>query len=304
MAQATLSGCLVRVLDRKGDPCGVGFLADPEHVITCAHVVADAQGWPRTSETPPEDAATVEVDFPLLAPGEALTARICEWHPMREPPTAGVPEDIAVLELERAAPAGAEPPPLFLPTTADEYLWRKASLYGVPAGLDDGDHIQCLLAGRLANGRVRVNRAADQRAIRPGFSGGPVWDSAERAVAGIVVWAGKPSEDQLADMIPAEVLREVWPGLDERSRAASPYRGLDAFREGDAPFYHGPEAAIADLVRMVGEAPLVSLIGASGSGKSSLLAAGLVPRLKASDWRVVSFRPQKDPFGELSRVAH
>ncbi len=96
MAQATLSGCLVRILDRKGDPCGVGFLADPEHVITCAHVVADAHGWLRTVESPPEEAATVEVDFPLLAPGEALTARICAWHPMREPPTAGVPEALSI----------------------------------------------------------------------------------------------------------------------------------------------------------------------------------------------------------------
>jgi hypothetical protein len=41
-----LSECLVRNPERNGDPCGVGFLADPEHVITRAHVVADDQHRP------------------------------------------------------------------------------------------------------------------------------------------------------------------------------------------------------------------------------------------------------------------
>ncbi|NUR93429.1 MAG: hypothetical protein HOY71_55930, partial [Nonomuraea sp.] len=63
----------------------------------------------------------------------------------------------------------------------------------------------------------------------------------------------------------------------------SPYRGLAAFREADAALFFGREALVSTLVRELAErqadpAPLI-VTGVSGSGKSSLLRAGLVPAL-------------------------
>jgi hypothetical protein len=83
----------------------------------------------------------------------------------------------------------------------------------------------------------------------------------------------------------------------------NPYRGLAAFREEDSEAFFGRDQEADDLVARVTAQPLVALIGASGSGKSSLVQAGLFPRLrKQGQWRLVAFRPQNRPFYELATV--
>uniref|UniRef100_UPI00260A54EC nSTAND1 domain-containing NTPase n=1 Tax=Mastigocoleus sp. MO_188.B34 TaxID=3036635 RepID=UPI00260A54EC len=80
-----------------------------------------------------------------------------------------------------------------------------------------------------------------------------------------------------------------------------PYKGLSAFTEEDKNFFFGRDNAIADLVQAVDTQPLVGVIGASGSGKSSLVFAGLVPHLRTtSKVEIVSFRPGKNPFDSLT----
>ncbi|MUG92027.1 AAA family ATPase [Scytonema sp. UIC 10036] len=80
-----------------------------------------------------------------------------------------------------------------------------------------------------------------------------------------------------------------------------PYQGLSAFRQENADFFFGREKFIASLVEAVNSNPLVPVIGASGSGKSSLVFAGLIPRLQESlNVEIVSFRPGKNPFDALA----
>ena len=80
-----------------------------------------------------------------------------------------------------------------------------------------------------------------------------------------------------------------------------PYKGLSAFTEEDAKYFFGRKSAIADLVQAVDTQPLVGVIGASGSGKSSLVFAGLVPYLRTTGKvEIVSFRPGKNPFNALA----
>ncbi|MCX4549881.1 hypothetical protein [Streptomyces sp. NBC_01500] len=62
--------------------------------------------------------------------------------------------------------------------------------------------------------------------------------------------------------------------------AASPYPGLRRFEPGDAFF--GRADLVAELVELVGSRRFTAVVGASGSGKSSLLRAGLVPALRAA----------------------
>ncbi len=82
-----------------------------------------------------------------------------------------------------------------------------------------------------------------------------------------------------------------------------PYRGLSAFREADARFFHGREAAVARITGKLDASPLVAVVGASGSGKSSVVFAGVVPRLRRSaDWDVVSLRPGPDPFAAFANA--
>ena len=83
-----------------------------------------------------------------------------------------------------------------------------------------------------------------------------------------------------------------------------PYRGLEPFREEDAPFFCGRDDAIRDLVAKVQAHAFIVVVGASGSGKSSLVFAGLLPALRKESqtrtWDVVSFRPGKSPLGALA----
>jgi hypothetical protein len=63
-----------------------------------------------------------------------------------------------------------------------------------------------------------------------------------------------------------------------------PYRGLLAFREEDAAFFFRREGFVRALVECVATRDLVAVVGASGSGKSSVVRAGLVPALRRSDF--------------------
>lgn len=97
----------------------------------------------------------------------------------------------------------------------------------------------------------------------------------------------------------------MWQDLGRRPTEVCPYRGLFAFREEDAPFFKGREAFTQMLLEAVQQQSLVAVIGPSGSGKSSVVFAGLIPqlRLAAKDLaplHIVSFRPGDRPFRNLA----
>ena len=70
--------------------------------------------------------------------------------------------------------------------------------------------------------------------------------------------------------------------MAERARldAQNPWPGLAAFAEGDHGFFRGREREADELARLVRRERLTVLFGRSGLGKSSLLGAGLFPRLR------------------------
>jgi len=81
----------------------------------------------------------------------------------------------------------------------------------------------------------------------------------------------------------------------------APYRGLSAFTEADAKYFFGRDRVVASLVSKLAQNKLIQISGPSGSGKSSLVSAGLIPELRRSAaWAVVSCRPGADPFASLS----
>src|SRR5690348_8020656 len=99
--------------------------------------------------------------------------------------------------------------------------------------------------------------------------------------------------------------------------AASPYRGLAAFQEQHAALFFGRDTAAAEVLdrmsRRLGSAGLLVVSGFSGAGKSSLLRAGVLPRIRqsglaaapgAASWPCLVFTPTRDPLDELAlRVA-
>ncbi len=83
-----------------------------------------------------------------------------------------------------------------------------------------------------------------------------------------------------------------------RKVGACPYRGLAAFQEPDAPFYFGREAFTERLYQAVHTQPMVAVIvGSSGSGKSSAVFAGLLPRLREENgWQITTSGPEASLF--------
>jgi WD40 repeat protein len=79
-----------------------------------------------------------------------------------------------------------------------------------------------------------------------------------------------------------------------------PYRGLEFFREKDAELFFGREKLVEDLIGRVKESEAIFITGSSGSGKSSLVRAGLIPALKkagpSKDWLYVTMKPGRDPM--------
>jgi energy-coupling factor transporter ATP-binding protein EcfA2 len=81
----------------------------------------------------------------------------------------------------------------------------------------------------------------------------------------------------------------------------NPYQGLSAFGEEDAAFFFGRETFVNELVQTTRKQPLVGVVGPSGSGKSSVVFAGLIPQLRGEgNWLISSFRPGNQPFYQLA----
>ena len=93
----------------------------------------------------------------------------------------------------------------------------------------------------------------------------------------------------------------------------SPYRGLNAFEEQDAAFFFGREAAAAEVLERMSQhlqgTGLLVISGVSGAGKSSLLRAGVLPRIRgvglatvpaSTSWPCLLFTPAHTPLDELA----
>jgi len=113
--------------------------------------------------------------------------------------------------------------------------------------------------------------------------------------------AGQPTpEARLADFDPS-----LAPELPDEP---CPYRGLAAFREDDRNFFFGRERLLNDMLGPLQDGDrLLAIVGSSGSGKSSVVLAGLLPRLKAGalpgseGWRYVTLVPGSQPLASLAR---
>jgi WD40 repeat protein len=157
-------------------------------------------------------------------------------------------------------------------------------------------------------------KALDRQVHEPGFPVVPVLlpgaDDPALGFLGLNTWVDlrQGLEDGTMIDILARAVRGMPPGDEEASipdprGAICPYRGLLPFREEDAPFFIGREAFTAALIEKVRSRRLIAVVGASGSGKSSVVRAGLVPALRRDAnnyvWDILTLTPGRTPLHAL-----
>ena len=92
------------------------------------------------------------------------------------------------------------------------------------------------------------------------------------------------------------------------ARPPCPYPGMRAFTLDDGFPFFGRDRECEELLQHLRQSRFLAVIGGSGSGKSSLVFAGLVPRLRKTNlfgpgqWLVRSMRPGEQPVTELART--
>lgn len=267
-----MQAAVAQVLSVAGAVAGAAFLTAEGVVFTCAHVVRDAGYGPGD---------VVRLRFP-----QAAGAPQAEGEVLAEPWRAPEGDDVAVIRL-RDTPSAVHPLGLGAAAGCQGHAVRS---YGFPAQAPPGGHFGYGTAGDLL-GDDRLQVISND--LTEGFSGAPVVDDATGLVIGIVTAIAGPDRNgrgqDIAYATPTETLRDLWPGLVLRE--VLPYRDLEPFGRQDARWFHGrDEARDAVLASLRRNRRGVLLVGPSGSGKSSLLQAGVLPNLPAG-WKAALVRP-------------
>jgi energy-coupling factor transporter ATP-binding protein EcfA2 len=255
---------------------GTGFVVHPDGLIaTCAHVISNG-------DDPPETEVWVEFDT-----GEQLSGRVdpAWWRPKHR-------QDVAIVQLDKplpktVLPPSAEPgaPPRERRVAAlpigDRLEGRPELLrtFGFPdSKAEEGLPGDCRVVGKTTeNGNEVVT--AESASGTYGFSGAPVWDPERECAVGMIVSVVPPSKDprgnqnRLLFFTPIKTIRDLCDKL--RFDPACPYRGENVFDENDFDVFFGRDAALSEFDGQIQRRDIVTIVGASGSGKSSLLRAGL-----------------------------
>ena len=98
----------------------------------------------------------------------------------------------------------------------------------------------------------------------------------------------------------------IAPSRGDSAAVVCPYKGLASYDVDDASYFFGRERLVAELVARLVGAPLLGVVGPSGSGKSSVLRAGLLPAFAggvlpgSEDWRQLLIRPGAHPMRALA----
>jgi GAF domain-containing protein len=280
-----LRASILRVLN--GDSVvGAAFLVTERLVVTCSHIVKSAGG---------KDGRKISVGLPN---GKRISARV-----ERKYQKNANNEDITILRLE-------DSPENMLPVAFGNSTNTKGhnfSTFGFP------QKSQELTGSGEIIGRANVEGVdvlqLRSTEITSGFSGAPVFDEITKRVVGMIVAITPPDKyhrlGATAFAVPSEAIQNICPELQILD--VCPYRSLNAFTENDATFFFGRTLVIEHLVESLKRNPrFLAVLGPSGSGKSSVVMAGLIPALKRGEisssekWTPITIRPANDPLEQLS----
>lgn len=291
MVPSALAESVVRVLDRMGRSAGTGFMVAMDGqaglFATCAHVVLDARVGPGEEiklswgDTPLRGTVVAEFWSGTEADDIAVVRVGLDGQPW--------PERLRPLPLAAAAgAAGAAVETWGFPDASAVHGLRGL---GVVSGMVPEPN-----TGRPV---LQLDRGDS---VTTGYSGGPVLDLSTGQVIAMIhsITPGDRYGRQTGIVLatPTEALRAACPLL--RLVDICPYRSLDVFEEEHARFLFGRSSFIDQMLAQLRQQPrFLTVLGPSGSGKSSVVRAGLlaavtegrVPYL--SDFERVVARPDE-----------
>ncbi|MFH0517650.1 trypsin-like peptidase domain-containing protein [Streptomyces sp. M41] len=276
---------VAQVLAPDGAVAGSGFLAGDGLLLTCAHVVEAAGHGPGDE---------VRVRFAQAANAPYAVGTVLA-EPWRDPNG----EDIAVLRLHPAPPGI----PLLAVGSAEGFEGQPVGSFGFPAQAPaDGHHGTGVVQRYLTAAGHRLLQLDSANTLTQGFSGGPVWDEESGLVIGMVTEITAPDRHQrgvnVAYVTPGETLRAACPEL--AGQDLCPYLDLEPFETRHSHLFHGRDEARDEVLEKLRRHRGVLLQGPSGSGKSSLVQAGVLPQLPRS-WLTCTARTGRDWAGDLER---
>ncbi|HLZ61118.1 MAG TPA: trypsin-like peptidase domain-containing protein [Ktedonosporobacter sp.] len=297
---------VVCLLDGEMATIGTGFVVSFDGLIaTCAHVI--------------NTAGSSEIVYLMFQETgivvEQRTLRTA--HILPEYGRGENAEDVAMLRLDGPLPDGVRPLPLARSSSGTR--GQSFFTFGFPkTRMRDGMLGECRVLGSVSADNLTLLQMSSPQVSR-GFSGGPVWDEKREVVIGIVnsILQEKLARIGLVDVLgppetafatPIEVLLEACPLL--QPPAVSPYQGLNAFTEAQSEFFFGRKHYIVTLLKKLEpkrDTRFLAVFGPSGSGKSSVVQAGLVTKLhqaaieESDRWDTIVMQPGDDPFGQLAR---
>lgn len=293
---ADLVAAVAQILTADGTVAGAGFLVTETVLVTCAHVVEAAGSGP---------GGAVLLAFPRVGGAERVQGQVSAelWRGAER-------EDVALIRLA-ATPVGARPLPL---GSADGCRGHEVRSYGFPRQAPPEGHYGSGVASDVLPatvGRSALLQLTDANDLTTGFSGGPVLDEVTGLVVGMLTEITAPDRLErgrnIAYVTPTQVLREVLPELVEQ--AVCPYRDLEPFKEEHARWFQGRKDAVRQVVaNLARQQRLTLLLGPSGSGKSSLMQAGVLRALAKGEvpggdrWLTVLARPRQDLAAEIERA--
>ncbi|MEV0252607.1 hypothetical protein AB0H76_38885 [Nocardia sp. NPDC050712] len=179
-----------------------------------------------------------------------------------------------------------------------------------------------------AEARMRASRAAGQKGgvsiqrisdWKAGRNSPAKFETFLPVVLTLIDEARKSSEQVSPALLSVQEWQRLWTASNEwdpdadGAGAVCPYLGLASYRPDDAEVFFGRGRVTTELAEMVratvgsgGEGGMIVVVGASGAGKSSLLAAGLIPELAdpAAEWAVATLTPGPDPLRALAAAVH